>query len=401
MKQADTAVPSGRENGDEDINLFDFLIVIAKHRKKLIFLPVVAALISAAASFLLPNVYQASTKLMPPQQSQSSGAALLSQLGGVASLAGAAGGLKNPNDLYIAMLKSRTIGNRLVERFDLKKRYDTESQEKARTRLFANTTVAAGKDGLITLEFEDKDQKFVAPLANAYIEELFRLTKVLAVTDAAQRRVFFEQQFEQAKNNLAKAEMSLKGAIDTRGVVSVDVESRAVLETVARLRAQISAKEIQLDAMRPFVTASHPDFQRINEELNSLRAEFSRLQNGRQPGKTPDNIADTNSQGGLQNIQLLRDVKYYQTLYEILAKQYEVARLDEAKDPAVLQVLDPAVEPERKFKPKRFIIVLITTLLAAVIAVLWAFAAELRRKTVASELYAARLSELRAQLRTK
>lgn len=401
MKQADTALQPGKDNGEEDINIFDFLIVLAKHRKKLVLLPVVAALASAAISFALPDVYQASTKLMPPQQSQSSGAALLSQLGGVAGLATGAGGLKNPNDLYIAMLKSRTIGDRIVARFDLKKRYDTESQEKARNKLLANTTVAAGKDGLITLDFEDKDQKLVAKLANAYIEELFRLTKVLAVTDAGQRRVFYEQQFEQAKNNLAKAEASLRGAIDTRGVVSVDVESRAILETVARLRAQISAKEIQLDAMRPFVTASHPDFQRLSQELSSLQAELSRLQNGRVPDKTPENGAGANSQGGLQNVQLLRDVKYYQTLYEILAKQYEVARLDEAKDPAVLQVLDPAVEPERKFKPKRAIIVVISTLLAAVIAVLWAFGSELRRKTATSEIYSARLTELRSHFRSK
>jgi tyrosine-protein kinase Etk/Wzc len=401
MKQADTAIPSGKENADEDINIFDFLIVLAKHRKKLIFLPISVAVIAAASSFLLPDVYQASTKLMPPQQSQSSGAALLSQLGGVAGLAAGAGGLKNPNDLYIAMLKSRTVGNRIVERFDLKKRYDTESLEKARTKLFANTTVAAGKDGLITLDFEDKDQKLVAKLANAYIEELFRLTKVLAVTEAGQRRVFYEQQFEQAKNNLAKAEASLRGAIDTRGVVSVDVESRAVLETVARLRAQISAKEIQIDAMRPFVTASHPDFQRFSQELNSLQAELSRLQNGREQEKKPDGGSVADTQGGLQNVQLLRDMKYYQTLYEILAKQYEVARLDEAKDPAVLQVLDPAVEPERKFKPKRALIVLIATLLAAVMAVVWAFASELRRKTSNSAIYAAKLSELRSHLRSK
>jgi tyrosine-protein kinase Etk/Wzc len=400
MTQEDTEIQA-RKAAEEDINIFDFLIVLAKHKKKLVLLPIAGALVSAAIAFSLPNVYQATTKLMPPQQSQSSGAALLSQLGGVAGLAAGAGGLKNPNDLYIAMLKSRTLGDRLVERFNLKALYKTESQEKARNRLLANTTIAAGKDGLITLEFQDKDQKLVAKLANAYIDELFRLTKVLAVTEAGQRRLFYEQQLEQSKNNLAKAEMSLKGAIDTRGVVSVDVESRAILETVGRLKAQVSAKEIQLDAMRPFMTPNHPDIRRLSEELNSLRAELSRLQNGRPQGAGEEAAAAANGQGGLQNVQLLRDMKYYQTLYEILAKQYELARLDEAKDPAVLQVLDPAVEPERKFKPKRLIIVLISTLLTLLAAILWAFGAELRRKTLLSSTYSERLQQLRGHLRSR
>jgi uncharacterized protein involved in exopolysaccharide biosynthesis len=400
MTQEDTETQAGKA-AEEDINIFDFLIVLAKHKKKLVLLPIAGALVSAAIAFSLPNVYQATTKLMPPQQSQSSGAALLSQLGGVAGLAAGAGGLKNPNDLYIAMLKSRTLGDRLVERFNLKALYETESQEKARNRLLANTTIAAGKDGLITLEFQDKDQKLVAKLANAYIDELFRLTKVLAVTEAGQRRLFYEQQLEQSKNNLAKAEMSLKGAINTRGVVSVDVESRAILETVGRLKAQVSAKEIQLDAMRPFMTPNHPDIRRLSEELNSLRAELSRLQNGRPQGAAEEAAAAANGQGGLQNVQLLRDMKYYQTLYEILAKQYELARLDEAKDPAVLQVLDPAIEPERKFKPKRLIIILIATLLSLLAAILWAFGAELRRKTLLSSTYSARLQQLRGHLRSR
>lgn len=399
MKQVDTEARGRAADGDE-LDIFDFLIVLAKHKKKLVLLPLVTALTSGAISLALPNVYKATTKLMPPQQSQFTGSALLSQLGGVAGLAAGAAGLKSPNDLYIAMLKSRTVADKLVDRFHLKQVYDTQSQEKARNRLAENTSIVAGKDGLITLEFESKDQKLVANLANAYVDELFRLTRVLAVTEASQRRVFFEQQLEQAKNNLAKAEMSLKGAIDTRGVVSVDVESRAILETVARLKAQISAKEIQMDAMRPFVTQNHPDFRRLSEEFNSLQAELLRLQNGRASMQTPDRNG-VDAKGGLQNIQLLRDFKYYQTLYEILAKQYEAARLDEAKDPAILQVMDPALDPERKFKPRRSIIAIVSTLVGLFAAIVWAFAAELRGKMLVSETYVARLKELRSHLRFK
>jgi uncharacterized protein involved in exopolysaccharide biosynthesis len=367
------------ENGE--LSLMDFLIGIAKRKKQLILLPLAVGVVSAAVSFALPNIYQANTKLLPPQQAQSGAAALLSQLGGMAGLAAGSVGLKNPNDLYIGMLRSRTVADRLIEQFNLKKVYDTDSSEKARKQLEENTAIAAGKDGIITIEVQDKDQQLVARLANAYVAELLKLTSVLAVTEAGQRRVFFERQLELAKNNLAKAEVALKGSLDTHGVVSVDAESRSVLETVARLRAQISAKEIKLNSMRAFVTSSHPEFKETTEELASLRAELSRLENGR-PDASPDTAANTDGKGGLENIKLLRDVKYYQMLYELLAKQYEVARLDEANGSTVVQVLDPAVVPERKFKPKRATIVILSVSFTFLFAALWAFAAEAREKAV-------------------
>lgn len=372
----------------------DILIVLAKHKKRIIGVTFGAALLSVAASLIMPNVYQASTKLLPPQQSQSSAAALLSQLGGMAGAAAGAAGLKNPNELYVGMLKSRTVADRLVAQFDLKKAYNTEFQEIARRKLEASTIISSGKDGLITIEVEDKDPKRVAPLTNAYVNELSRLTKVLAVTEAAQRRVFYERQLESTKNNLAKAEASLKSTLNTRGVISVDAESRSILETVGRLRAQVSAKEIQLSSMRAFVTTANPEFRRVEEELNGLRAELSRLENGRGGAST-----DPGNQRGLENVRVLRDLKYQQLLYEMLAKQYEAARIDEAKEPSLIQVLDPAVEPEHKSKPRRALIVLLATAIAAVGAITWAFLIEARRNVLASPQGVAQWAELKSHLR--
>jgi uncharacterized protein involved in exopolysaccharide biosynthesis len=359
--------------------------------------------LALAISFTLPKTYKASTKLLPPQQAQSGAAALLSQLGGVASMAAGAAGIKNPSDMYIGMLKSRTVADKLIAQYNLKKGYETESQESARSRLEADTAITSGKDGLITIEVESRDQKLVAKLANSYVEQLLQLTKILALTEASQRRMFYERQLEGAKDNLAKAEMSLKGALDTHGVISVDAESRAVLETVGRLKAQVSAKEIQLGSMRAFLTPNNPQYKRTEEELSSLRSELSRLENGRAGsaiGADSANAnADANKSGGFENIKLLRDVKYYQMLYELLAKQYEVARLDEAKDPSIIQVLDPAVEPERKFKPHRAAIVMLSTFGAFLFAVMAAFVLEGRRKL--SPDSAAQWDELKAQLRRK
>jgi len=378
------------------MSLFPLLLILAK-RKKLVFgLPLFAMVVAAGISMVLPPTFTANTKLLPPQQAQSGAAALLSQLGGMAGAVAGSAGLKNPSELYVGMLKSRSIADKLIQRFDLKKVYGTELQDRARKELADNTVITSSKDGLISIEVEDKDKVQVAKLANAYVEELLKLTKVLAVTEAAQRRLFFERQLELSKNNLADAEIALKRALDTRGVVSVDSESRAMVETMGRLRAQISAKEIELNSMDAFVTTSNPAYRRAQEELNSLRAELARLENGRPSADTGP--ASAEKQSGLENIKILRDVKYHQMLYELLAKQYEAARLDEAKDSSLIQVLDPAVEPERRTRPKRAIIVLMTGVFTFVIAMLLAMMAEFRAVALRDPVSAAKWKELKQSL---
>jgi len=390
-------VRSDSEFDQDEVSLFNLLIVLAKHKKLVIGLPLTAMVLSGALSFVLPDQFKATTKLLPPQQAQSGAAAMLSQLGGAAGLAGGLAGLKSPNDLYIGMLKSRTVADGLIAKFNLKNAYETTFQELARKKLEDQTTITSGKDGLITIEVENPDKKLVARLANAYVEQLFSLTKVLAVTEASQRRVFFERQLEMAKNNLAQAEIALKGALDTHGVISVDTESRAILETVGRLRALVSAKEIELGSMRAFLTVNNPSYRKTEEELASLRAELSKLENGR-----PQQADGTDgNKAGLNNIKLLRDVKYNQMLYELLAKQYEIARLDEAKEPSVIQVLDQAVEPERKSNPKRALIVLITTLFAAVAGVALAFLFEAKQRATLRSGDGNQWDELKSHLRSK
>ena len=388
----------GSEASDSELSVIGILIVLAKHKKMMVGLPLIAAFIAAAVSFALPDVYQANTKLLPPQQAQSGAAALLSQLGGAGGIAAGVAGIKNPNDVYIGMLRSRTIADKLIKQFDLQKAYDIDSHEKTRKRLEDNTLINSGKDGLIVIEVSDENKKFVAPMANSYVDELLKLTKVLAVTEASQRRVFFERQLETSKDNLAKAEMTLKASLDTHGVISVDSDSRAIVETVGRLRAQISAKEIQLSSMQAFVTTNNQEYKRAQQELVSLKGELSKLENGRpalvSEGQTPAKPAI-----GLENIKILRDVKYHQMLYELLSKQYEVARLDEAKDPSIIQVLDTAVEPERKFKPKRAIIILLGLILGAMAAFALAFILEIRNRTLQIPAKLAQWEILKGNLR--
>jgi uncharacterized protein involved in exopolysaccharide biosynthesis len=394
VKTVTPGVVSGNETG---FGLFDLVIALARRKKLIVGLPIVVAALAAVASGLLPNVYQANTKLLPPQQSQSGAAALLSQLGGVAGAAAGVAGIKAPNDLYIGMLRSRTVADQIISKFDLKKVYEVDTLERARKKLEEKTYIISGKDGLISIAVEDNDPQRVAQLANGYVDQLNKLTQALAVTESSQRRIFFEQQLLMAKNNLAAAEMKLKGVLDTRGIVSVDSDSRSIVETIGRVRAQLSAKQIQLDSMNAFVTENNPEYKRVEQELSSLRSELSKLENGRPA--VAGNADAGSKRAGINGISLLRDVQYYQMLYDLLAKQYEVARLDEAKDPSIIQVLDPAIKPERKSKPNRSLLVLVSAAISFLLVLAWGLFSELKRHALTKPQTAARFAALKANLK--
>jgi len=390
-------------SGGDEATLLDFAIVLAKHKRVVLGGPLAVAVVAAGISLLLPNIYTGTTRILPPQQSASVASAMLNQLGGalggLAGLAGGALGVRNPNDLYVGMLKSRTIADNLIARFNLSELYEEKYLSDTRRRLQGVTTVTPGKDGIITIEVEDRDPKRAADLANGYTEELKKLTKVLAVTEASQRRLFFEQQLLQAKDSLTAAEVAARQGLQKGGLAQVDAQGRSMIEVTARLRAQISLKEVQLGAMRAFAAPENPEFQRTQQELDALKRELARIE-GAVPVSSSE-ASDGSTAKGLDNLGRLRNVKYYEFLYELLAKQYEVAKIDEAKDSTVIQVMDTAIEPDRKSKPRRSLIVLLSAFVAFVFSVLWAFFREAAAEAKADPTRAAALVTLRNYLRWK
>ena len=388
--------PAQVNEDDDGISMMDILLTLAKHKKKILVYPVVFGIAGLAISLLLPNVYKANTKILPPQQSQSTASAMLTQLGGLAGGAGAALGIKSPNDLYISMLKSRLLTDKLIRRFNLQDRYKSKLLDAARKQLDSNSTIFFGKDNIISIDVDDEDPKIAAAIANAYVEELTFLTSKFALTEASQRRIFYEKQLELAKDKMISAETALSSGIDSKGMLSVDAQSKAVLETVSRLRANISAKQIQLKAMQAFVTPSNNEYKRANQELLGMQEELAKLEKGSSVnGSSKPGILNAPTQSavnglktvetGAANIQLLRDVKYYQMLFELLAKQYEVARLDEAKDIPLIQVLDKAVEPERKFKPQRALVAIAAAIFGLIISLAIAFVSEAMNQPMSEE----------------
>ena len=349
--------------------MLDLLIKLARRKFLILGLPFAFAVVAALITLALPNIFLATAQIMPPQQGQSTASAMLNQLGGLANSASGWLGIKNPSDVYVGLLSSRTVADNLIQRFDLKKHYDLPTFEKSRLTLERNTSVKTGKNGLISISVEDWEPKFSAVLANAYIEELDKLLGSLAVTEASYRRIFFEQALKKSVDALAEAEVKLKTALDVKGLASVEIAGQAITETIARLRAYITAKEIQLASMKAFVTPDHPEYKRVAEELASMRSELSRLENGTGVGAKDSDSGD--GQAGVANFKLLREVKYHQMLQDILTKQYEAARLDESKNIPIVQVVDKAIEPESKVWPARTRIVVVAAVAGLLAAVVW------------------------------
>ncbi len=361
---------------DDEISLLDLLLVLAENIKLLIFGPLIIGLAALGISFQIPETFTAKVVLMPPQQQQSGASAMLAQLGALAGAAGAAAGIKSPSDQYAALMKSSAVENRLIDRFNLIKIYESKLREDARKTLEQRTRIDAGKkDGLMVIEVDDHDPKRAAEIANAYVEELSILLSRLAVTEAQQRRVFFERQLQKVKEDLTRAQSALK-----RGGTEADVlktqPQTAVIE-LAQLTAQVTAKEVELAAMRSYLKEAAPDFKQALNELAALKAQLAKAQAGSVSVK-----ADGNQNIQNDYVSRFREYKYQETLFDLMARQFEIAKIDESREGAIIQIIDAAEPPERKSKPKKAMITLIATLAAGFFLLLFVFVRNAWRKAM-------------------
>lgn len=376
---------SAQADGDE-IDLLDMLQVIAENLRLLVLGPLALGLAALGISFLITPTFTATTTFLPPQQQQSTAAAMLQSLGALSGVAGAASGIKNPADQYVAFAESNSIKDALIERFKLIERYEVEFRDDARKVLLEMSRISAGrKDGLVTIEVDDHDPKFAAELANAHIEELTKLLGRLSVTEAQERRAFYERELKKTRDGLATAEAALKETGINESAIKASPE--AAVESVANLMAQVAAKEVQIGAMRNYLTESAPDFRRAQSELVALRAQLARTEKGVK-----------GSDGGSDYVAKYRDFKYYETLFELMAKQYEIARIDESREGAVIQVVDVALPPDRKSKPKKAIIAVLVTMVTGFVLLIFVFIRQLVRNRLQDPEAARKLENLQSAL---
>ena len=359
MPQSENKVNADQYEEDE-ISLLDLLLVVVENLRLLVLGPLAVGLTALGITFMIPPTYTAKTQFLPPQQQQSSASALVQALG-VGAIGGLSAGLgiKNPADQYIAFLKSQGIQDAMVDRFDLLRRYDTKFRVDARKELLENTKISSGKDGIIALELDDKDPKVAADMANAYVDELRRMMNRLALTEAQLRRTFFEKKLKEAKENLSVAEELLRGTGVSSGVLKTSPGS--AVEVVARLKAGVTVQEIKVASMRGYLADTSPEFVQAMKELSVLKAQLTNAEK-----------SDTASGDGLY-VSRYREFKYQETLYELFAKQYELARVDESREGAAVQVVDNAQPPEKKSKPKMALIAVISTLASVFIFLLFVF----------------------------
>jgi uncharacterized protein involved in exopolysaccharide biosynthesis len=371
-RTASTSSSKGTDKSDDDMVLLDLLICIAERKNTALSIALAFAALSVVVSLLLPNRYTATVTIMPPQQHSSMDAALASQfanLGGMAALAGSSLGMKNPNDMLVGLMKSRTIEDAVVQHFGLMQEYKAHYLSEARKDLEEHATLDGnGKDGLIHISIEDRDPDRAAELANGYLNQFRDLSDHLAITEASQRRLFFERQLEDAKNNLTKAEVAMMQTEQKTGLIQLDSQARALIESAASLRAQIAAKEVQIKSLQTFATDQNAELVQAQQEMDSLKAELAKL-GGSESNKDMSLILPRGKvpEASLEYIRKLRDVRYDETIFDILARQFELAKLDEAKQGALIQVVDLAIPPDRRSFPHRAIIVIVSTLLGFVV----------------------------------
>lgn len=371
---------------DDEISLVELATTLGEEKKLVFGLPFVVGIVAIVVSLFLTPIFTAKTTLLPPQNGGGSGAAAaLASLGGLAGLAGISTG-GTTADTVIAMLQSRSAKDQIIDQFNLVEYYEAELREDVYKTLGEVVRVSNDKkSNLITVEVDDKDPELAAKMANAYYEVLKSLMTRVAVTEAQQRRQFFEDQFAKAKEELSNAEVKLKETQERTGLVELKSQAEATIEAVARLRAEIAQREVQLSAMRTFATPENSDYRRVVAELNGLRAELKKLDKGGTGGELGLVSAGNLPEQGLEYVRALREVKYQEAVFEIMAKQFELAKVDEAKDGGNVQQLDVATVPERKSKPKRALIVVLSVLAAGFLAVLLAFVRAAMRKAAADE----------------
>jgi uncharacterized protein involved in exopolysaccharide biosynthesis len=404
-----TAVENGMDVSNSEpaidhtdkIDVVELLLVLARRKKPILLFSAAVAIVATIIVLLLPKTYTATSTILPPQQKQSALNSMLGQMGAIAGLSVGDLGLRNPDDVFVAMLTSRTIEDHLINRFDLQNVYGASRYQDAQKRLRANSEIIATKEGLISISVSDHDPKRAADIANAYVQELYNLNQNMAITEAGQRRLFYEQQIKTELQELSSAELALRQVQEKSGLLQPEAQGRTMIASIADLRAQVAAHEVKLRTMRSYATENNPELQRAEAELAGMQGQLAQLEHSSAAAGN-GNLAIPARQmpeAELEYLRRSREVKYHEALYEFLGKQLEAARIDEGQNAILVQVVDTAVAPERKSGPRRMLIVLVSTAAAFLMACFLVLLMEALRRRYRDPHESARLAELRESLK--
>lgn len=358
-------IPSSKDGGKMlGVTLIEALTQLAIKRWLIASVTAVATLMGLLCSLSLPTRYTSATTIMPPKQTQSMTSLLNSPMGGgsMAEMSGGGLSLKDPNTIYIGLLESRPIADAIIRAYDLNGVYHSRDMTAARKELKSDTKVVSERSGFISVSVTDRDKKRATAIANAYTAELRVLTKSISVTEASKRRLFFEERLTDARKELTLAEASFQQLQQNKGLVELGSQGGVIIGSLASVRGEIAATEVQLETLRSYSTEHNPDVQLVERELSTQQGEAARLQKHGSSSDFSDLGLKDVPAAGLEYVRAQRELQYRQAYFDLLLKQYEAARLDESKDAAIIQVVEPAIEADRKSSPQRMLITLCSSL---------------------------------------
>lgn len=360
---------------EETVNLLDYLEVIAKRWRLIVGTGAVALVLSTGLSLQIKNVYSSTALVLPPQQDSGMLGMMNALSGGMATLASDLLGKGSPADMYVGILNSRVVMDTIIDRFKLLEVYRVKYRLDAYKVLDRKVEIEVGKkDGIISVTVEDQDPKRAAAMANAYLEELGKMSVKLNVTGAGENRSYLEQRLAKTKVTLSQAEDALKQFQTKNKALDVPEQAKASIVGVAQLRAQLAAQEVQLAALRSRFTDSTQEVKDLRASNAKLEGQIARLE-GNGPGGAIPSLGSVPALGE-EYVRLLREFKVQEAVFEMLTKQYEMAKFSESRNVDGLQIIQNAAVPDKKVKPKRSLIVLAATLGAAAAAALYALMAE-------------------------
>ena len=369
-----TAATEGR-------TLVELCIPLIQHWRWLVVATVLAAVLGYGGSFLIEPIYTAQTTLMPPERAQTGSSAALQSLGALAGLAGV--GTKSTTEQFASMVQSTTVEDRLIELFKLRQVYNKDYTVDARRELEKRVRVSVGKkDGLLTVEVDDSQPQRAAALANQHVEELRRLTSALAVTEAQQRRMFFETQLKDTQKKLTQAQVVLQASGFSQGALKT--EPKAAADTYAKLRAETTAAQVKLQTLRSSLTDQAAEVRQQQSQLGALQAQLGNLERSGSNASDPDYIGK------------YREFRYQETLLDVMARQYELARVDESREGALIQVVDVATVPEKPSKPRRLFVAAGCGVATLAFLLLALYVRDNWRRSMKAPASAAALARLRA-----
>jgi len=328
---------------------------------------------------------------------------MLNQLGPLAGVAGSAIGGGSDSEVLLTMIKSRRIQDTLIESHGLQNGEGGKlTMVESRKELSKATVVSIGrKDGVITVSVENESPKKAAAIANDYVSELEKLSKELALSEASQRRAFLEKQLADAFTKLQAAENAMTASQQQSGLIQLDAQGQAIIEGIAALQAQIAAKEVELGAVRLFATDENPEVKQILTTIQELRKQLTNLERANPKAQQAGSSilrTDQVPEAGMEYLRRTRDLKYAETIHQLIAQQYQMAKVDEAQNAPILQVLDAAIPPERRSYPKRAQMVLMSVVASAFLMCLIAFILEAKRQAQENPEQAEKIADLKANL---